>query len=179
VANAAAALAACAAVGADLRKAGAALTRFEGAEHRLEFVREVEGVRYFNDSKATMPASSVAALRSFDAPVVLILGGRGKHLSYDGLAEEAARCRAVVLIGEMADQLEELLAARAPNQPRVRAHSLESAVTACAGLARRGDVVLLSPACESYDMFKNFEQRGRVFKDAVARLTPGKVAGPC
>jgi len=179
VANAAAAAAACAAVGADLRKAGAALTRFEGAEHRLEFVRELDGVRYFNDSKATMPASSIAALNSFDAPTVLILGGRGKHVSYDTLAEEAARCRAVVLIGEMTDRLDELLSARAPGQPRIRARSLEDAVTACARLAQRGDVVLLSPACESYDMFKNFEQRGRMFKDAVAHLSPREVAGPC
>ncbi|MFH1731429.1 MAG: UDP-N-acetylmuramoyl-L-alanine--D-glutamate ligase [Planctomycetota bacterium] len=171
VSNAAAAVAACAAAGADLRAAGERLAEFEGAEHRLEFVREAGGVRYFNDSKATTPASSVAALRSFDEPTVLILGGRDKGAEYDGIAAEAARCRAVVLVGEMADRLAALLDAKAPGLTKVRATSFENAVTSAAGLARPGDVVLLSPACTSYDMFKNFEERGREFKDIVRRLS--------
>jgi len=172
IANAAAAVAACAAAGADLGKAGDALAGFEGAEHRLEFVRELGGMRFYNDSKATTPASSIAALRSFDGPTVLILGGRDKGMDYAGLAGEAARCRAVVLVGEMAERLDALLAERAPGVRRARAGSVAEAAGTAAGLARPGDVVLLSPACTSYDQFKNFEERGRAFKDAVARL-PG------
>ena len=152
------------------RAVGERLAGFEGAEHRLEFVREAGGVRYFNDSKATTPASSVAALRSFDEPTVLILGGRDKGVEYGGIAAEAARCRAVVLVGEMAERLDALLDAKAPGLTKVRATSFENAVTSAAGLARPGDVVLLSPACTSYDMFKNFEERGREFKDIVAGL---------
>ncbi len=170
VANAAAAVAACAAAGADPAKAGAALGTFEGAEHRLEFVRQINGVRYFNDSKATTPASSLAALRSFDEPTVLILGGRDKGVDYARLADEAARCRAVVLVGEMAPRLQALLAERAPELECVRAESVEGAALAAANLARPGDVVLFSPACTSYDMFKNFEERGRVFKRVVASI---------
>jgi len=179
VANTAAAAAACAAVGADLGRAGARLAEFEGAEHRLEFVTELGGVRYYNDSKATTPAASLAAIRSFDAPTVLILGGRDKGVAYEELADEAARRKAVVLVGEMAGLLEALLAERAPAQTRVRAESIDAAVRAAAGVARPGDVVLLSPAGTSYDMFKNFEQRGRAFKDAVARLADRGDAGPC
>ncbi len=170
VSNAAAAIAACAAVGADLRQVGERLIEFAGAEHRLEFVREAGGVRYFNDSKATTPASSVAALRSFAEPTVLILGGRDKGVEYDGVAAAAARCRAVVLVGEMAERLDTLLAEKAPGPTRVRAGSFEDAVVSAARLAQPGDVVLLSPACTSYDMFKNFEERGRAFKDIVKRL---------
>ncbi len=171
IANAAAAIAACAAVGADLRKTGAALALFEGAEHRLEFVRELKGVRYFNDSKATIPASALAALRSFNVPTVLILGGRDKGLSYDALVCEAAKtCRAVVVMGEMAGQLDALLQAHAPGMARVRVWSLEDAVDAAARLAKPGDVVLFSPAGTSLDLWKNFEQRGRAFKEAVARI---------
>jgi len=170
VANAAAAVAACAAAGADLEQAGAALATFEGAEHRLEFVREARGVRYVNDSKATTPASALAALRAFDAPVVLILGGRDKGLSYDELADEVAgRCRAAVLVGEMAGAFDALLAERVP---RARVDAMDAAVTEAAAWAQPGDVVLLSPACTSYDLFKNFEERGRAFRRAVRGL-PG------
>jgi UDP-N-acetylmuramoylalanine--D-glutamate ligase len=173
VSNAAAAAAACLAVGAEPGRIGRALAGFQGAEHRLEFVREADGVRYFNDSKATTPASTMAALHAFEAPIVLILGGRDKGVSYEELAAEAARCRAVVLVGEMADGLDALLGDRAPDVPRERAESVGAAAVAAARRAEPGDVVLLSPACTSYDQFKNFEERGRVFKEAVSRL-----AGP-
>ena len=179
VANAAAAVAACAAIGADLGEVGPALAGFEGAEHRLEFLREADGVRYYNDSKATTPASSLAALSAFEAPIILILGGRDKGVSYDALADEAARCKAVVLVGEMAGRLDALLAAREPGLTRVRAESMDEAAKSSAALADPGDVVLLSPACTSYDMFKNFEQRGRAFRDAVARLSGARGDGPC
>jgi UDP-N-acetylmuramoylalanine--D-glutamate ligase len=170
VANAAAAAAACLAADADPGTVGDALIRFEGAEHRIELVREVGGVRYFNDSKATTPASSVAAIEAFDAPVVLILGGRDKGVSYEPVAAAAAKCKAAILVGEMAGPLDALLAECAPHVPRTRVERFDDTVTMAARLAEPGDVVLLSPACTSYDMFKNYEQRGRAFKDAVARL---------
>ncbi len=175
VANAAAATAACLAVGADLRKVGAALVGFRGAEHRLEFVREVRGVRFFNDSKATTPESTVAALRAFHKPVVLILGGRDKGADYGALAREVGGCRAVVLVGEMAGRLERILASGAPGVATVRASTFDRAVRSAAALAKPGDVVLLSPACTSYDMFRNFEERGRAFKEAVLALAPGDI----
>lgn len=171
VGNALAAVAACAAVGADLAQVGRRVLAFEGAEHRLEFVREVRGVRFYNDSKATTPVASMAALSSFDVSrIVLILGGRDKEMTYDRLADAAAGCRAVVLVGEMAGRLDNLLQTRAPAQTRTTATTMAGAVRAGARLARPGDVVLLSPACTSYDMFQNFEHRGRAFKDAVASL---------
>ncbi len=177
VANAAAAVAACLAVGADLRKAGAALAGFEGAEHRLEFVRDVGGVRFFNDSKATTPESTAAALRAFREPVVLILGGRDKGADYGVLAGAVGGCRAAVLMGEMAVRLSGILADSAPGLATTRASTMERAVRSAAALARPGDIVLLSPACTSYDMFRNFEERGRAFKDAASALTPGDIGG--
>jgi UDP-N-acetylmuramoylalanine--D-glutamate ligase len=170
VSNAAAAAAACLAAGADAARIGPALTAFEGAEHRIEFVREIHGVRYYNDSKATTPASSVAAIEAFAAPVVLILGGRDKGVDYAPVASAATRCKAVVLVGEMAARLDALLAEHAPEVPRTTVASFDATVTAATRLAAPGDVVLLSPACTSYDQFKNYEQRGRAFKDAVHRL---------
>jgi len=170
VANAAAALAGCAAVGADLQEAASALLDFQGAEHRLEFVREHKGLRYYNDSKATTPASALAALRSFDRPVVLILGGRDKGMAFDELVREGSRCRAVVLVGELADPLDALFAREVRQPPRVKVLTVEAAVTAATLFARVGDIVLLSPAGTSFDLFKNFEERGRAFKNAVAQL---------
>lgn len=174
-ANAAAALAACAALGADLERAGAALATFEGAEHRLQFVRAVGGVRFYNDSKGTTPAAALAAVRSFDRPIVLILGGRDKGVRYEELAAETARCRAVVLTGEMAGRLAALIGDRAPAVRQERAARFEDAVRAAGRLAAPGDVVLLSPACTSYDQFRNFEERGRCFIDVVNALGPGDV----
>ncbi len=177
VANAAAALAACAVVGADLDRAGAALAAFEGAEHRLQFVREIAGVRFYNDSKATTPTAALAALRAFDRPISLILGGRDKGVSYAELADETSRCRAVVLTGEMAGPLETLIGERQPSVRTERVPHFIDAVHAAARLARPGDVVLLSPACTSYDQFKNFEQRGARFIETVTTLRPADV-GP-
>jgi len=177
--NAAAALAGCAAAGADLVEAGARLAGFEGAEHRLEFVREVGGVRFFNDSKATSPVSTLAALDAFAEPVVLILGGRDKGVSYEELARRVCGCAVVVLTGEMAGRLDELIARHSPGVERVRAESVEAAAVVAAARAAAGSVVLLSPACTSYDGFKNFEQRGRAFKGAVGRLQPDQVGSEC
>lgn len=155
---------------------------FRGVEHRLEEVAVIDGVSYYNDSACTTPASTVTALRAFDAPVVLIAGGYDKRTGFDDLAVELGRRgRAVVLIGATADAIETAIGragatglagvASAVRMPAIaRAETLEDAVRQSAGLARPGDVVVLSPGCASYDMFTNFEERGHRFKLAVAAL---------
>ena len=146
---------------------------FRGVEHRLEEVAIVNGVGYYNDSACTTPVSTVTALRAFEKPGVLIAGGYDKGVAFEGMAEEAGRrARAVVLIGVTANAIESAITVnRAVGEPVIaRAETLDDAVRQSAGLARPGDVVVLSPGCASYDMFTNFEERGRRFKDAVAAL---------
>jgi UDP-N-acetylmuramoylalanine--D-glutamate ligase len=139
---------------------------FKGVEHRLELVGEWDGVRWYNDSKATNPDAGRVALSAFpNTPVVLIAGGYGSGFELgDWLADVLANVEAVVLIGASAD----LLAEGLRNHPKVvRAASLDEAVEIAGGLARPGGVVLLSPAYKSFDMFKDYEERGRKFKAAV------------
>ena len=171
--NAVAAAAIATACGASAAAIRHAVTIFRGVPHRLERVADVDGVAYYNDSIATTPERAVAGLRSFDEPIVLLLGGRHKQLPLDELAREALeRCRAVVVFGEAAGLLEEALAA-APNQrrvPVVRVDGLEEAVTSARDLAQTGDVVLLSPACTSYDAYDNFVRRGEHFREMVGRM---------
>lgn len=147
---------------------------FKGVEHRIEFVREVGGVRYFNDSIATTPESVIAALRSFEAGMVLIAGGYDKGLSFDDLAKEmVARTKGVVLIGTTASKLAALVEGERGLETTpaiVLCNSLEEAVHKAKRMAEPGDVVILSPACASYDMFRNFEDRGRQFKALVSGL---------
>jgi len=139
-------------------------------EHRLEFVAESGGVSYYNDSIATTPERTLAGIRSFSEPVVLLMGGRDKELPLEELAAEAQkRCRAVVLFGEAAGKLEKALTAAGSLQT-VRAETLDEAVQAASGLAQAGDVVLLSPACTSYDAYDNFEQRGNHFRELVSSM---------
>jgi len=144
---------------------------FRGLEHRLEDVLRAGGVRFVNDSKATTVDATLKALASFDRPVVLILGGRGKGGDFSPLrAAVRRRVRAVVLVGEAADKIE---AALGGVVPVVRAADYREVVRAAHGLAVRGDVVLLAPACTSWDMFTDFEERGRTFKAEVRRLATG------
>jgi UDP-N-acetylmuramoylalanine--D-glutamate ligase len=145
---------------------------FAGVEHRLEHVRDVGGVSYLNDSIATSPERTVAALRALQRPVVLIAGGRSKHLPMAELASEiAARTRAVVTMGEMAEEIELAIADNGPTNVKVqRASSMDDAVRLARNLARPGDVVVLSPAGTSFDMFRDFEERGRIFKMSINRL---------
>jgi UDP-N-acetylmuramoylalanine--D-glutamate ligase len=142
--------------------------RFPGVEHRLELVGEWGGVRWYNDSKATNPDAGAVGLRAFaGAPLVLIAGGYGGGFELaEWVAEARERTRSVVLLGASADELAERLA----GHPVLRAGSLEEAVELAAGAARAGDTVLLSPAYKSYDMFASYEERGRLFKDAVRAL---------
>ena len=144
---------------------------FRGLEHRLEEVLTVRGVRFVNDSKATTVDATLKALASFDRPVVLILGGRGKGGDFSPLrAAVRKRARAVVLVGEAADKIEKALGGAAPV---VRAPDYRAVVRTAFGLAARGDIVLLAPACTSWDMFRNFEERGRTFKREVRLLAAG------
>lgn len=145
-----------------------ALETFRGVEHRLEWVRELRGVQYFNDSKATNVESTRVALSALPGPLVVILGGLEKGQDFALLKEMLLqRARHLVLIGETADRLEALFGELLPCS---RANSLEEAVETAASLGQPGDSVLLAPACASFDMFTNFEERGRVFKATVKAL---------
>ena len=144
------------------------LRNFKGVEHRLEFVREVNGVRYVNDSKATNVDSVWYALQAFEQPLVVLMGGRDKGNDYNRLKELVqARVKAIIAIGESAEKVEGAF----KEQTRViKASTMEQAVRTAAGQASRGDIVLLSPACASFDWFKNYEHRGQVFKELVGKL---------
>lgn len=171
VENALAAMAAGLACGASPESIGATIRRFQPVEHRLERVAEVGGVRFYNDSKATNVDAAVKALEAFagDAgQLVLILGGRGKGAPYAPLVPLVqTRARALVLIGEDADRIEGELKEAAPI---IRAGDMREAVRRAFQAAQPGDTVLLAPACASFDMFDNYEHRGRVFKEAVNEL---------
>jgi UDP-N-acetylmuramoylalanine--D-glutamate ligase len=146
----------------------ATLRNFPGVEHRLEFVRELDGVEYVNDSKATNVESVWYALQSFQKPLVLLLGGRDKGNDYGRLRELVhEHVRAVIAIGESAEKVR--MAFR-ESVPVAVCGSMEEAVKSARHLAEKGDVVLLSPACASFDWFDNYEHRGRVFKNIVAGL---------
>lgn len=145
------------------------LSSFEGVPHRLEFVREIDGVRYINDSKATNVNAVWYALESFPQKIILIAGGRDKGNDYTSLKPLIKRnVRAVIAIGESAGKVDENLGQLADQH--FMAASLEKAVQAAHLLAQPGEVVLLSPACASFDMFNNYEERGDVFKELVMQL---------
>jgi UDP-N-acetylmuramoylalanine--D-glutamate ligase len=145
-----------------------ALTTFRAIAHRVEPIREVDGVLWINDSKSTNITSTEVAIAAQDRPFVLLLGGRHKGEPYGRLAVPlAARARGVVAYGEAGDQVERDLGARVPV---VRAGTFEDVVATARRLARPGDAVLLSPACSSYDMFRNYEERGDRFRELVESL---------
>ncbi len=144
------------------------LKEFGGLEHRLEFVRELDGVRYVNDSKGTNVGAVMKSIESFDDPVVLIAGGRDKAGDFSALRElVSGKVRALVLIGEAAPKIRKALG---DVTDTVMASDLKEAVALCREKAVKGDVVLLSPACASFDMFSDFEDRGRQFKKIVKEL---------
>ncbi|MCI0407717.1 MAG: UDP-N-acetylmuramoyl-L-alanine--D-glutamate ligase [Acidobacteria bacterium] len=168
--NALAASLAAALLGAPALAIREALVRFQGLEHRLEYVAEIGGVRYFNDSKGTNVGAVVRSLESFTVPLVLIAGGKDKLGDFTPLLPHVQeRVKRLILIGQAAGKLRSQLDGACPMQ---EAASLEEAVRRAAAAASPGEVVLLSPACASFDMFADFEERGRVFKEAVRRLRP-------
>jgi UDP-N-acetylmuramoylalanine--D-glutamate ligase len=168
-------LAACAitgAAGASAEAMRAAIAGFAGVEHRLEFVRERDGVKWYNDSIASAPERVMAALRSFDEPVVLLLGGRDKKLPWGDLAQLArTRVKHLVLFGEARFLIQQALEAAGvePGAYTV-CERLAEAVTVGARVSVRGDIVLLSPGCTSFDEFQDFAERGEKFKEWVRGL---------
>ena len=171
VENVLAGLAAGLACGASPESMREAISKFTGVEHRIEFVRVIDRVRFYNDSKATSVDAALKAINALaedEGKIVLILGGRGKNAPYEPLADSIRRSvRLLVLIGEDAATIEEQLGKYGEV---VRADSMNEAVVAGFEAAQPGDSVLLAPACASFDMFANFEERGRIFKESVAAL---------
>jgi len=167
--NALAALAAAQAVGAGLDAAEDTLRRFPGVEHRLEIVATVNGVTFVNDSQATTPPATLAALEAFEGPVALLLGGRAKVHEFAELAQAMARRGAFsVVLGEAAEEIGAAL--RAAGVEVARADSLPEAIWSAYRAVSPEGVVLLSPACASFDMFVNMAERGRVFREAVRAM---------
>src|SRR5262249_43504976 len=147
-----------------------ALASFPGVEHRIEDVGSVRGVRFVNDSKATNVAAALRALAAFDEPLHVILGGLGKHESYEPLAAalSAGSGDRAYLIGAATDEIAAALDAHEGSYER--SGDLATALAAAAARATPGEIVLLSPACASFDQFDNYEQRGDVFRTLVAAL---------
>jgi UDP-N-acetylmuramoylalanine--D-glutamate ligase len=172
VGNAMAAAAAALAMGIEADAVAEGLRSFEAVPHRLERVRELGGVLYVNDSKATNVASALAGLEAFDGEVLLILGGSLKGETFERLAEPVAeRCLACYLIGEAAEQLAHDLTPAARRGVEIQScETLERAVELASALAEPGGVVLLSPACASFDAFESFEERGERFRQLVGAL---------
>ncbi|MFZ5880437.1 MAG: UDP-N-acetylmuramoyl-L-alanine--D-glutamate ligase [Chloroflexota bacterium] len=173
VSNALAAFAIGHAAGFPLDAMLAAVEDFHGVPHRLELVRELRGVRWYNDSIATAPERSMAAIRAFEEPIVLLLGGRDKDLPWEDLAALIhRRVEHVVLFGEAAEKIEKAVAGPGSRLKTLeRCETLEQAILQAAEVAEAGDVVLLSPGGTSYDAFKDFAERGERFKAWVQKLT--------
>lgn len=171
VENILASLAAGLACGASPDSMRETIRNFKGVEHRIEFVAEIEGVKFYNDSKATSVDATLKALEALsedEGKTILILGGRGKNAPYQPLADLIEKsARALVLIGEDASNIENQLKNSAEI---IRANSMQDAVAKGFAAAQAGDAVLLAPACASFDMFKSFEERGKVFKESVEKM---------
>lgn len=168
--NALAAVAVAKVMGVRNQVLAASLRSFNGVAHRLEFVTDINGVGYVNDSKGTNPDASIKALEAYDRPIVLIAGGKNKGSDFGRLAEKIKeKVRVLVVLGQSAD-----LIADAAREKRftsiLYAADFKEAVFLAHRAARSGDIVLLSPACASWDMFKNFEERGAMFKEIVFRI---------
>ena len=147
---------------------------FAGVEHRIEFVREVDGVKYYNDSIASSPTRTIAGLKAFDRQVILIAGGYDKHIPFEPMMPYVTeKVKKLILCGDTADKIEKALKEYSGynGSPTViRADNLAEAVKIAHSEAKRGDIVTLSPACASFDAFKNFAVRGNYFKEEVGKL---------
>lgn len=168
VENVLAAVAAARLAGVESSAIAKGVRSFSGVEHRLEFVAEIGGVRYYNDSKATNVDATLKALDAFPGRILVILGGKDKGSDYTAL-QQLLRAKAILalLIGAAADKIEKQITGSVAME---RAGTIERAVEIASHAARPGDVVLLAPACASFDQFENYEHRGRVFKDLVHQL---------
>jgi UDP-N-acetylmuramoylalanine--D-glutamate ligase len=171
--NLAAAIAIVRHFGIDDEQIKKSLPEFKPLPHRLEFIEQINGVSWYNDSIATTPQSAIAALEAFEQPKIIIAGGYDKNLPFDELGEKiAAGAKAVVLLGQTAAKIESAIKLFPQAGVKIQiVDSLVEAVESAASLAESGDVVLLSPACASYDMFENFQQRGQEFTRLVRRIS--------
>lgn len=140
------------------------ISNFKGVEHRIEFVRELKGVRYYNDSKATNPESTATALESFDKNIILLAGGFDKKITFDILSKSEPKLKKVFVFGESKDLIKHVF------KDAIEVKDLSEAVIESQRYVTKGDTVLLSPACASYDQFNNFEERGNLFKELVNKL---------
>jgi UDP-N-acetylmuramoylalanine--D-glutamate ligase len=154
--------------GVDAASIGKAVKTFAGVEHRLEFVAEIAGVKYYNDSKATNVDATLKALDAFPGRILIILGGKDKGSDYTVL-RKALREKAILalLIGAASDKIEQQIAGSVAME---RAETIERAVEIASHAAQAGDTVVLAPACASFDQFQNYEHRGRVFKELVREI---------
>jgi UDP-N-acetylmuramoylalanine--D-glutamate ligase len=141
-------------------------------EHRLEFVRGLDGVKYYNDSFATTPEATIAAIRAFTEPIVIILGGHDKNIPLFDVVDEVSRAniRRAVVIGDTGEQIIKLLVERGFENISLGGNNIQEIVATAKQVAQPGDVVLLSTACASFGLFKNYKDRGNQFKQAVNDL---------
>jgi len=168
--NVLAAAASALVLGIEPLKIAKTLRLFKGVAHRLEFVAEINGVRYINDSKGTNPEASIRALEAFTTPIILLAGGKNKGNSFTALAQKIKeKVRVLITLGECAGELEEE-AKQAGVTNVVRTQDLRQAVLSACQLAQPGEVVLLSPACASWDMFCDYVERGNLFRKTVLEL---------
>jgi len=153
----------------DVRKVA---KNFRGVEHRMEFVRELDGVKYYNDSASSSPARSTAGVKCFDKKVILIAGGYDKKIPFDDFGGVVCEhVKTLILFGQTADKIQAAVKAASSARPEiVRAYTLKDTVLSAKAAAAPGDVVLFSPACASFDMFNNAYERGRMFKEIVNKL---------
>ncbi len=173
--NIVAAVAAVTPFGIGVTPISESVRQFKGLEHRLEFVGEVNGVKYYNDSFSTTPETAIAALKSFTQLEILILGGSDKGSDYTELGKEIAAAKnikAIILIGQMGPKIKEAIqkAGDFKGVVKVGAKDMAEIISQVKEVAKEGDVVLLSPACASFGMFKNYKNRGQLFKEEVKKL---------
>lgn len=181
--NVAAAICAASLAGASRSAIKKTVFAFKGLEHRLEFVREVNGVKYYNDSFSTTPETAIAAIRAFKKPIILIAGGSEKGLDYAELGKEIVKSsvKTLILIGQIANKIEKAVIKSLKSNPPAGGQSLKlkiiknletmkEIVKKANQEAKAGDVVILSPASASFDMFKNYKDRGKQFKNEVAKI---------
>ncbi len=171
---------ACAAIGAtgtivEIENQAKAIKEFRGVEHRLEFVRKIDGIKWYNDSIGSSPTRTIAGLNAFDEKIVLIAGGYDKHLEYDPIAKPIVdKVSSLILMGQTADKIETAVKNELKSQQKdmkiYRVNTLEEAVTKAREVAKLGEIVLFSPASASFDMFKNFMERGDKFKEIVQEM---------
>ncbi|AJA49764.1 UDP-N-acetylmuramoylalanine--D-glutamate ligase [Clostridium pasteurianum DSM 525 = ATCC 6013] len=150
-------------------------TTFSGVEHRAEFVRELNGVKYYNDSIASSPTRTLASLRAFERKVILIAGGYDKNIPFEPLAEQGlSMIKKLILLGNTKDKIEntfsQVMNKRQMYIPIIKVNTLEEAINTAKNEASEGDIVTLSPSCASFDMFPNFEVRGNKFKEIVKKM---------